>query len=153
VSSSRLAHIRQACTQRFYVYIRQTCGANSGYGQRTESDASIIKTAVYIGLHITIYIQYIYGIFGRKSPNIRSYTVYRYKQFWPTLGILVFFFQTLDTDARCIHTRRTKATQQARKNESITFVNRITFASHQNHIHIQHCRAYSHGAYHHSRRS
>jgi hypothetical protein len=28
-----------------------------------------------VGLARTIYIQFIYGIFGRESPNIRSYTV------------------------------------------------------------------------------
>ena len=31
-----------------------------------------------VGLARTIYIQFIYGIFGRESPNIRSYTVYIY---------------------------------------------------------------------------
>jgi len=40
-----------------------------------------VRDCVYaasVRLARTIYIQCKYGIFGRKSPNIRSYTVYIY---------------------------------------------------------------------------
>jgi hypothetical protein len=33
---------------------------------------------IFVGLARTIYIRFTYGIFGRESPNIRSYTVHIY---------------------------------------------------------------------------
>jgi len=41
----------------------------------------------HLGLARTIYMRCIYDILAGESPNIRSYTMYIYIRFWPSLQV------------------------------------------------------------------